>query len=509
MNYEELKKHFESQNIDGWQIDVTSNRKYKLSGQASVLHVCSTNGDYGMYRVLKRKDKASIERFRREVLIITSEDYKHKNLMEILKFSEEGLWYISRRGESFFDFWNKFRTESNLSPNEVVFKAIEIIDQLCDGLEKLHEAGVVHRDIKPDNIIVINNAPILIDFGLVYLPKVKRVSKKGEAVGNMRFSPDQAMNYRLKVPPWLDVFQLAQLFIWMINKRPAKRWPRPLNWKWVIYPKGIEALLELKIRAVTALCSDEITCPKNAGIFKTLLVNYFKPFDNVGITSTQNTNINYEIEVAETEHVLSEINKINIFQSTFPAINLILVNLFSGLKRLETKNGNYQIKIIDLMMHSDLGTEIITKFKSERHVKLVPFKAECSTNQKKTFWIEVGFVFWDMEVLNNKNEERKLPEHFYPYYLFLYVQPPELMYTATGTKKIILALDEEGEIWKSNDEGAFSNLNRNINNNNDHTFLELASKSGVKTASIEEIITEVEMWINDKEIWKAIIKRTQ
>jgi hypothetical protein len=95
-----------------------------------------------------------------------------------------------------------------------------------------------------------------------------------EAMGNV-FSPDPALNFMEEVPPWLDVFLLSQLVIWMVSEGTNKPHnQRPLDWRWVVYPKFSERLL-LKVKALTALCSNYSTSPKNASEFKILLETLF------------------------------------------------------------------------------------------------------------------------------------------------------------------------------------------------------------------------------------------
>jgi serine/threonine protein kinase len=58
-----------------------------------------------------------------------------------------------------------------------------IIIKLARTLAMLHELGITHRDIKPDNILVIEDEPVFSDFGLAHFPKKERISDAREKIG--------------------------------------------------------------------------------------------------------------------------------------------------------------------------------------------------------------------------------------------------------------------------------------------------------------------------------------
>ncbi len=83
-----------------------------------------------------------------------------------------------------------FEKKSNLTEKQ----AIDIGMQIADGLTAAHENGIVHRDIKPDNIMVRKDGRVIImDFGLAKLKgDVSRLTKEGSTVGTAGYmSPEQ------------------------------------------------------------------------------------------------------------------------------------------------------------------------------------------------------------------------------------------------------------------------------------------------------------------------------
>ncbi|WP_143847473.1 serine/threonine-protein kinase [Nocardiopsis sp. JB363] len=79
---------------------------------------------------------------------------------------------------------------------------------LAEGLEAVHEHGLVHRDLKPANIIMAEDGPRIIDFGIARPPEDTRITHSGALMGTPAYmAPEQAEG---KLPePAVDVFSLG------------------------------------------------------------------------------------------------------------------------------------------------------------------------------------------------------------------------------------------------------------------------------------------------------------
>ena len=225
-------------------------------------------------------DKA---RFKRELGILSGK-VQHRAIVTLFDWSTDvdQLWYISEFGDPFSRWWSRLRKDLEEDPASLVDKAVSVLFELASALSVCHGEGVIHRDIKPKNLIVKRGVaepwPILIDFGLAHAGNESRLTQVDQAVGNKRFSPD-IMRYHLEeIQPWLDVFELAQLFIWMLDeKSPKDHWQRPVHWKYAEYSDRIPKDLQLSIRAFTAACSSQDTSPADATEAVTLLRDLFTP----------------------------------------------------------------------------------------------------------------------------------------------------------------------------------------------------------------------------------------
>jgi len=96
-------------------------------------------------------------------------------------------------------------------------KVVDYTIQICEGLQKAHDAGIVHRDIKPQNIIINKDGQIkILDFGLAKLKGVSQLTKESSTMGTTHYlSPEQTMGE--EVDHRADIWSLGVVLYEMIT----------------------------------------------------------------------------------------------------------------------------------------------------------------------------------------------------------------------------------------------------------------------------------------------------
>ena len=237
-------------------------------GQATAIQVRHEDGREGMFRQLTTPvNTVARTRFRRELEILSCK-VEHRSIVTLYDWSgdSEQPWYISELGTSFTSWWSNCRKQFESDPERLISQAIFVLVELSSALALCHGQGIVHRDIKPKNLIIKRGVaepwPILIDFGLAHHENEERLTASDQAVGNARFSPDIMRSRLEQIPPWLDIFDLAQLLIWMLEIQSSKsHWQRPVHWRYAVYSDAVPDELQQSLRAFTAACSTQTTSP--------------------------------------------------------------------------------------------------------------------------------------------------------------------------------------------------------------------------------------------------------
>jgi len=128
-------------------------------------------------------------RFKREAQAAAA--LNHPNIITIHEVAEyEGRSFIA------MEYVEGGSLRKLLAENELpVGKVIDLAMQICEGLSKAHEAGIVHRDMKSENILVNNDGRVkILDFGLAKLKATAtKLTKTDATLGTLHYmSPEQA-----------------------------------------------------------------------------------------------------------------------------------------------------------------------------------------------------------------------------------------------------------------------------------------------------------------------------
>ena len=173
-------------------------------------------------KTLPRTDPVSLQRFKQEFRSL--EGINHKNLVRLFKLASDGRnWFFSMELIEGTDFVSYVRGGGNpgrfvADPDEAFSLLREIrlrrgFAQLAEGLHFLHRAGIVHRDVKPSNVMVSGDERVvLLDFGLAarFEKSGDYLSSQDNVVGSAHYmAPEQAAS--LPVSPASDWYATGVL----------------------------------------------------------------------------------------------------------------------------------------------------------------------------------------------------------------------------------------------------------------------------------------------------------
>jgi serine/threonine protein kinase/tetratricopeptide (TPR) repeat protein len=160
---------------------------------------------------------AHIKRFRREAESTASLD--HAGIVPIYEVGErEGSCYFSMK----FIEGGQLDEVIRRAPMSVQQSA-ELISRVARTVHYAHEHGMLHRDIKPGNILIdVNGGPHLTDFGLARLIESEStVTRTVEVMGTPSYmAPEQAAGSNAAVTPATDVYGLGAVFYQLLSGHP-------------------------------------------------------------------------------------------------------------------------------------------------------------------------------------------------------------------------------------------------------------------------------------------------
>ena len=129
----------------------------------------------------------------------------HPDIVALLDFFSDGrrsflVWELVR-GESLAELVGELRDD----------EAVLAVAQICEALSYAHARGVVHRDVKPQNVMVDRQGVVkVMDFGIARLADADTLTAEGELLGTVAYmSPEQAAGRR--VGPPTDVYSAGLL----------------------------------------------------------------------------------------------------------------------------------------------------------------------------------------------------------------------------------------------------------------------------------------------------------
>lgn len=157
-----------------------------------------------------------INRFKREAQAAGT--LNHPNIMTVFSFAEDsGRTFMAMEYLDGCTLRNELDTKGALP----VARAVEIASEILSGLDHAHSKGVIHRDIKPDNIQILSGGQIKItDFGIARLTFQPNLTMDGQVFGTPSYmSPEQVVGREIDARS--DIFSVGVVLYEMVaGKKP-------------------------------------------------------------------------------------------------------------------------------------------------------------------------------------------------------------------------------------------------------------------------------------------------
>jgi len=165
-----------------------------------------------------------LERFRNELKL--ARRISHRNVCRMFDLSEaEGIPFLTMEYVSGEDLKTLMRRIGPFT----VGKTMHVVRQICEGLAEAHRLEVIHRDLKPQNIMIDREGNVrIMDFGIARSTKGKGITTAGVVLGTPEYmSPEQVDAKDLD--PRSDIYSLGIILFEMLTGRVPFSGDTPLS----------------------------------------------------------------------------------------------------------------------------------------------------------------------------------------------------------------------------------------------------------------------------------------
>jgi len=172
-----------------------------------------------------RADPESVARFEREVCL--SCQLTHPNTIQVFDYGRtpDGIFYYAMeylRGLNLHDLVGRYGPQPQA-------RVVHVLIQICDSLSEAHALGLVHRDIKPDNVFLCHRGGIpdcvkVLDFGLIreFQSEIPASPVFPSTIeGTPSYIPPEAIHNRSPIDPRSDLYSVGALGYYLVSGQPV------------------------------------------------------------------------------------------------------------------------------------------------------------------------------------------------------------------------------------------------------------------------------------------------
>jgi len=173
------------------------------------------------------KNADTLRRFKQELIL--ARQVTHRNVIRIHDLGQsDGIKFITMDFVEGRDLRSFLNERGKFEPKE----AAQIMLQICRALEAAHNEGVIHRDLKPQNIMLDANGRVYVmDFGIARSAYLPGMTQTGALLGTPEYmSPEQARGEKLTEQS--DIFSLGVIFYEMLTGKSPYQSDVPLATLW-------------------------------------------------------------------------------------------------------------------------------------------------------------------------------------------------------------------------------------------------------------------------------------
>ena len=201
-----------------------------FAGRYQIIEELGKGGMGSVYRAIDKKlneevalkvirpeialDRMTLDRFSNEIKI--ARKIVHRNVSRMYHLSEEkGIHYITMEYVPGEDLRRMLRMSKRME----IGTAISVAKQVCEGLVEAHRLGVVHRDLKPGNIMIDQEGQVrILDFGIARAVKSGGITEVGMMIGTPEYMSPEQVEGR-EVDQRSDLYSLGVILFEMVTGR--------------------------------------------------------------------------------------------------------------------------------------------------------------------------------------------------------------------------------------------------------------------------------------------------